>query len=132
MAMSVIWTVMVVVSVACGLLTGRGDAVAAAALEAGLTGFLNGTPTLSWRNYQLSADSIASDAQVQAYEQALDRWKTTGYVQQQDAATVTLTVTAEDPAFEGVADVTLQYQFDVAPDFLLHGGVGSYLHLCRR
>ena len=33
MAMSVIWTVMVVVSVACGLLTGRGDAVAAAALE---------------------------------------------------------------------------------------------------
>ena len=50
-------------------------------------------------------------------------------LQQQDAATVTLTVTAEDPAFEGVADVTLQYQFDVAPDFLLHGGVGSYLHL---
>ena len=50
-------------------------------------------------------------------------------LQQQDAATVTLTVTAEDPTFEGVADVTLQYQFDVAPDFLLHGGVGSYLHL---
>ena len=53
---------------------------------AGLTGFLNGTPTLSWRNYQLSADSLASDAQAEAYEQALGRWKTTGYVQQADAA----------------------------------------------
>ena len=33
MAMSVIWTAMVAVSVVCGLLTGRGEAVAAAALE---------------------------------------------------------------------------------------------------
>lgn len=69
---------------------------------AGLTGFLNGTPTLSWRNYQLSADSIASDAQVQAYEQALDRWKTTGYVQQQDAAILGV------PAGTPTADVSYQ------------------------
>ena len=69
---------------------------------AGLTGFLNGTPTLSWRNYQLSADSIASDAQVQAYEQALDRWKTTGYVQQQDAAILGV------PAGTPTADISYQ------------------------
>ncbi len=56
---------------------------------AGLTGFLNGMPTLDWRNYQLSADSAddnaAASAQTQAYEHALNRWKTTGYVQQGDA-----------------------------------------------
>ena len=33
MAMSLIWTVMVVVSIVCGLLTGRGSEVAAAAME---------------------------------------------------------------------------------------------------
>ena len=52
---------------------------------AGLTGFLNGMPTLDWHNYQLSADSAddnaAANAQTQAYEHALNRWKTTGYVQ---------------------------------------------------
>ena len=64
---------------------------------AGLTGFLNGTPTMAWYNYQLSADTAANDAamqalqlasssQAQAYEQALNRWKTSGYVQAGDAA----------------------------------------------
>ena len=53
---------------------------------AGLTGFLNGTPTLSWRNYKLSAASADSSSQVRAYEQALARWKTSGYVSQADAA----------------------------------------------
>ena len=33
MAMAVIWTVMVGASILCGLATGRGEAVAAAALE---------------------------------------------------------------------------------------------------
>ena len=52
---------------------------------AGLTGFLNGTPTMAWYNYQLSADTAANNAamqaiqlsnssQAQAYEQALNRW----------------------------------------------------------
>lgn len=64
---------------------------------AGLTGFLNGTPTMAWYNYQLSADTAANNAamqalqlanssQAQAYEQALNRWKTSGYVQAGDAA----------------------------------------------
>lgn len=30
---------------------------------AGLTGFLNGTPTLNWRNYQLNVSSAAANAQ---------------------------------------------------------------------
>ena len=38
MAMSVIWTVMVGVSILCGLLTGRGEEVAAAALEGASAG----------------------------------------------------------------------------------------------
>lgn len=38
MAMSVIWTVMVGVSILCGLATGRGEAVAAAALEGAAAG----------------------------------------------------------------------------------------------
>lgn len=38
MAMSVIWTVMVGLSILCGLLTGRGEAVAAAALEGAAAG----------------------------------------------------------------------------------------------
>ncbi|WP_281692412.1 hypothetical protein [Agathobaculum desmolans] len=50
---------------------------------AGLTGFLNGTPTLAWREYQ---SNISGDTQARAYEQALARWKNTGYVLQQDAA----------------------------------------------
>ena len=53
---------------------------------AGLTGFLNGTPTLNWRNYQLNVSSAAANAQTRAYEQALERWKTSGYVRQSDAA----------------------------------------------
>ena len=50
---------------------------------AGLTGFLNGTPTLSYREY---ASGLTSQAQAQAYEQAFNRWKTSGYVQSGDAA----------------------------------------------
>ena len=50
---------------------------------AGLTGFLNGLPTLEYRQY---ASSLTSQAQTDAYEQALTRWKTTGYVQSGDAA----------------------------------------------
>lgn len=38
MAMSVIWTVMVGASIVCGLLTGRGEAVAVAALEGAAAG----------------------------------------------------------------------------------------------
>lgn len=38
MAMSVIWTVMVGAAIVCGLLTGRGEAVAAAALEGAAAG----------------------------------------------------------------------------------------------
>ena len=38
MAMSVIWTVMVGAAIVCGLATGRGDAVAAAALEGAAAG----------------------------------------------------------------------------------------------
>ena len=53
---------------------------------AGLTGFLNGTPTLNWRNYQLNVSRAAANAQTRAYEQALERWKTSGYVRQGDAA----------------------------------------------
>lgn len=53
---------------------------------AGLTGFLNGTPTLAYREYQAGLSSMASEAQAEAYAQALDRWKTAGYVQQGDAA----------------------------------------------
>ena len=53
---------------------------------AGLTGFLNGTPTLNWRNYQLNVSSAAANAQTRAYEQALERWKTSGYVRQGDSA----------------------------------------------
>lgn len=42
---------------------------------------------------------------------------------------VTLTVTADDPTFCGVADVTLHYTQTVDSNFLLRGGVGSYLHV---
>ena len=63
------------------------EQTAAAGLSvAGLTGFLNGTPTLNWRNYQLNVSSAAANAQTRAYEQALERWKTSGYVRQGDAA----------------------------------------------
>ena len=50
---------------------------------AGLTGFLNGTPTLAYPDY---ASGLTSQAQATAYEQACNRWKTTGYVQSGDAA----------------------------------------------
>ena len=80
---------------------------------AGLTGFLNGTPTMAWYNYQLSADTAANNAalqalqlsnssQVQAYEQALNRWKTSGYVQAGDAAILGV------PAGTPTADVSYQ------------------------
>ncbi len=80
---------------------------------AGLTGFLNGTPTMSWYNYQLSADTAANNAamqaiqlsnssQAQAYEQALNRWKTSGYVQAGDAAILGV------PAGTPTADVSYQ------------------------
>ena len=42
---------------------------------------------------------------------------------------VTVTVTTADPSYKGVADVTLDYDFAVAGDFLLRGGVGSFLHV---
>lgn len=42
---------------------------------------------------------------------------------------VTVTVTTADPAYKGVADVTLDYDFAAAGDFLLRGGVGSFLHV---
>ena len=44
--------------------------------------------------------------------------------------TVTLTVTTEDPTFNGVADVTLHYGFAVAEGYRLRGGLHSYL-TCR-
>ena len=80
---------------------------------AGLTGFLNGTPTMAWYNYQLSADTAANNAalqalqlsnssQAQAYEQALNRWKTSGYVQAGDAAILGV------PAGTPTADVSYQ------------------------
>lgn len=42
---------------------------------------------------------------------------------------VTITITADDPTFCGVADLTLHYSHTVDADFLLRGGVGSYLHV---
>lgn len=42
---------------------------------------------------------------------------------------VTITITADDPTFCGVADLTLHYSHRVDADFLLRGGVGSYLHV---
>lgn len=64
---------------------------------AGLTGFLDGTPTLAYRNYELNAENARAEqsaaltklrnaAEAEAYERALARWKTTGYVQKADAA----------------------------------------------
>ena len=64
---------------------------------AGLTGFLDGVPTLSYRNYELSAANSRAEqsnalaklrtaTEAEAYERALARWKTTGYVQKGDAA----------------------------------------------
>ena len=42
---------------------------------------------------------------------------------------VTITVTADDPTFCGVADVTLNYTQTMDADFRLRGGVRSYLHV---
>lgn len=42
---------------------------------------------------------------------------------------VTITITADDPTFCGVADLTLHYSHTVDADFLLRGGVGSCLHV---
>lgn len=46
---------------------------------------------------------------------------------QQDGKTVTVTVTAQDPEFCGVADVALDYTFTVDSGFALRGGVHSFL-----
>lgn len=64
---------------------------------AGLTGFLNNMPTLAYQEYLLDASTaqaeqnatlatMQNNAQTQAYERALERWKTYGYVLQSDAA----------------------------------------------
>ena len=45
----------------------------------------------------------------------------------QDGKTVTVTVTADDPTFCGVADVTLNYTFTVDSGFALRGGLHSFL-----
>ena len=45
----------------------------------------------------------------------------------QDGKTVTVTVTADDPTFCGVADVTLNYTFAVDSGFALRGGLHSFL-----
>ena len=45
-----------------------------------------------------------------------------------DGSTVTLKVTAADPRFCGVADVRLEYDFALAPGFLLQGGLHGFLH----
>ncbi len=50
-------------------------------------------------------------------------------VDQDSASHLTLTVTTEDPSFCGVADLHLEYQFSVAKNFRLRGGLGSFLHL---
>lgn len=45
----------------------------------------------------------------------------------QDGKTVTITVTADDPTFCGVADVALDYTFTVDSGFALRGGLHSFL-----
>lgn len=78
---------------------------------AGLTGFLDGVPTLSYRNYELSAAAARTEqssalaklrtaTEAEAYERALARWKTTGYVQKGDAAVLGV------PAGTPTADVS--------------------------
>lgn len=78
---------------------------------AGLTGFLDGTPTLAYRNYELNAENarveqnaaltrLRNAAEAEAYERALARWKTTGYVQKADAAVLGV------PAGTPTADVS--------------------------
>ena len=46
---------------------------------AGLTGYLNGTPTLSYQQMQAAGEQTA-------YEQAMGRWQAYGYVLPADAA----------------------------------------------
>ncbi|MDR3765557.1 MAG: hypothetical protein Q3Y08_00770, partial [Butyricicoccus sp.] len=57
---------------------------------AGLTGFLNGVPTMAYQQMQsdwaLNQSQMQVDAQQTAYEQAVERWKTYGYVLPADAA----------------------------------------------
>ena len=48
---------------------------------------------------------------------------------QKDAATVTLTVTTDEPDFNGVADVQVQYSQSVAKNFRLKGGVASFVRV---
>ena len=78
---------------------------------AGLTGFIDGVPKLSYRNYELSAAAARAEqsnalaklrtaTEAEAYERALARWKTTGYVQKGDAAVLGV------PAGTPTADVS--------------------------
>lgn len=64
---------------------------------AGLTGFLGSTPTLAYQDFlldvsqaqseqQAAINAVQTATQAQAYEQALERWKTYGYVLQNDAS----------------------------------------------
>lgn len=64
---------------------------------AGLTGFLGSTPTLAYQDFlldvsqaqseqQAAINAVQTAAQAQSYEQALERWKTYGYVLQNDAS----------------------------------------------
>ncbi len=70
-----------------------------------------GTPTLAYRNYELNAENahveqnaaltrLRNAAEAEAYERALARWKTTGYVQKADAAVLGV------PAGTPTADVS--------------------------
>lgn len=49
-------------------------------------------------------------------------------LEQVSASEVVLTVTAEDPSFNGVADVTLDYSLETGATFRLRGGLHTYLH----
>ncbi len=57
---------------------------------AGLTGYLNGMPTMAYQQMQsdwaLSQSQMQADAEQTAYERAVERWKTYGYVLPADAA----------------------------------------------
>lgn len=70
--------------------------------SAALTGYLNGYPTLETLQYQASAGQAAAAAEQKsaraAYEDALTRWKTYGYVLPADAAALGV------PAGTGTSD----------------------------
>lgn len=74
--------------------------------SAAVTGYLNGAPTLAYRQYQagLAQDmrALAAKAEQTNYENALTRWKTYGYVLPADAAVLGV------PAGTGSADARYQ------------------------